>query len=171
MVLKWGLDRLSRPCFVQYNIDIEYFSGDISDSAAAKRVEILRWSVYRCPSLYKHRKRCKKRLDFTPFRSKMRFRVKYAGFYRESCGSMESRGRSRVMATQMRLLNICVAGPPCRRPPLPRQMAQEHSLCHIVVACYGRIWPLTFRKISPRVIFISLFCLHLSFMVPGFPAI
>ena len=67
--MKWGLDRLSRPCFVQYNIDIEYFSGDISDSAAAKRVEILRWSVYRCTSLYKHRKRCKKRLDFTPFRS------------------------------------------------------------------------------------------------------
>ena len=42
MVLKWGLDRLSRPCSVQYNIDIEYFSTEISESAAAKRVEILR---------------------------------------------------------------------------------------------------------------------------------
>lgn len=83
MVLKWGLDRLSRPCFVQYNIDIEYFSAVISDSAAAKRVEILRRSASRCPSLCRHRKRGKKRLDFTPFRSKIRFRVKYAGFLHE----------------------------------------------------------------------------------------
>ena len=51
VVLKWGLDRLSRPCFVQYNIDIEYFSTVISESAVAKRVEILRWSAYRCSSL------------------------------------------------------------------------------------------------------------------------
>ena len=78
--MKWGLDRLSRPCFVQYNIDIEYFSGEIFDLAAVKRVEILRWSASRCPSLYRHRRRGKKRLDFTPFRSKMRFRVKSAGF-------------------------------------------------------------------------------------------
>ena len=81
--MKQGLDRLSRPCFVQYNIDIEYFSGEISNSAAAKRVEILRRSASRCPSLCRHRKRGKKRLDFTPFRSKMRFRVKYAGFLHE----------------------------------------------------------------------------------------
>ena len=120
MVLKWGLDRLSRPFSVQYNIDIEYFSCEISESAAAKRVEILRRSASRCPSLYRHRKRGKKHLDFTSFRSKMRFRVKYAGFYRESCGSMESRGRSHVMATQMRLLHICVADHPVEDP-----------LCHV----------------------------------------
>ena len=51
VILKWGLDRLLRPFSVQYNIDIEYISGEIFDLAAAKRVEILRWSACRCPSL------------------------------------------------------------------------------------------------------------------------
>ena len=63
-------------------------------------------------------------------------------FYTKSCGLTEFRGRSRVMTTQMRLLYICVAGPPCGRPPLPRQMATEHSLCHIVVVSYGAVVPI-----------------------------
>ena len=55
---------------------------------------------------------------------------------------MESRGRQRVMTAQMRLLHICVTGPPCRKPPLPRQMAQESSLCHIGVVSCGAVVPI-----------------------------
>ena len=43
-------------------------------------------------------------------------------------------------------VHICVTGPSCRRPPLPRQMAPEHSLCHIGVVSYGRFCRLLFAK-------------------------
>ena len=43
-------------------------------------------------------------------------------------------------------VHICVAGPPCRRSPLPRQMATECSLCHIGVVSYGKFCRLLFAK-------------------------
>ena len=89
--------------------------------------------------LYRHRKRGKKRLDFTPFRSKMRFRVKSAGFLHEILRldrvPWSATRHDRTDAS----VHICVAGPPCRRLPLPRQMAPEHSLCHMVVVSYGAV--------------------------------
>ena len=165
----------------------------ISDSAAAKRVEILRRSAYRCPSLYRHRKRGKKRLDFTPFRSKMRFRVKSAGFLHEILRlygipwSATRHDRTDASVTHLRdwttyreyyrdefvdaSVHICVAGPPYRRPPFAT--SDGHGALSMPYRCgqLRKILPLTFRKISFRVIFISLFCLHLSFMVLGFPAV
>ena len=106
----------------------------------------MRWSASRCPSLYRHRKRGKKRLDFTPFRSKMRFRVKSAGFLH---GILRLDGIPWSATRHDRTdasVHICVTGPPCRRTLLPRQMATEHSLCHIGVASYGRFCRLLFAK-------------------------
>ena len=96
--------------------------------------------------LYRHRKRGKKRLDFTPFRSKIRFRVKSAGFLH---GILRLDGIPWSVTRHDRTdasVHSCVTGPPCRRPPLPRQMAPEHSLCHICVVSYGRFCRLLFAK-------------------------
>ncbi len=140
----------------------------ISDLAAAKRVEILRWSVYRCPSLYKHRKRCKKRLDFTPFRSKMRFRVKSAGFLHGILRldripwSATRHGHTDASVTHLRGGTTLWKAPSATSEG-PGALSMPYQ-CGLL----RKILPLTFRKISFRVIFISLFCLHLSFMVPLF---
>ena len=76
------------------------------------------------------------------FRSKMRFRVKSAGFLH---GILRLDGIPWSVTRHDHTdasVHICVAGPPCRKPPLPRQMAQESSLCHIGVVSCGVVVPI-----------------------------